>query len=431
MNSIIELKKKLENFNAASEKRAAERKAAKAARGLLFKREYYPTYVSREAKWRVNILRKTKYLNKTQKDIILPKTKKLAIKLAYINLVESRIFYFWRIIQGIVMLIFTFGIGIYSSRSISANPWNSWGANPFYHIPLNGLLIGTLSLWVYIILMGFARRKSRNRLDLNLPSIDFLLSFVGLTILIGFSNRIDINTFTFALYTLLFGIAGRWLLFYLFGAIDTFLIFLVEAFGSNKLPESIVLNNVLRILNEIEGYPELISDLKFKKTAIIWLDYVAQAVSRDIPRLLKTIDGEFNISIRVNCQHIANSIKDKKLWVLTPKDDTAQYLAKYLSNFLFHFIKGDWDTLERLEAPKLTLYEKWTKRYLPVLRPVILIGIPIIAYWTLKAYNLTSEPWAGTVISYIILWIIINIIWLIDPTAKEKVGSFKDAAGLF
>src|SRR5688572_25937713 len=170
MNLIIELKKKLQKFKADSEKRDTAEKAAKAARGSLFKREYYPTYVSREAKWRINILRKTKYLNKTQKDIILPKVKKLAIKLSYINLFEGRIFYFWRIIQGIVLLVFTFGVGIYSSRSILVNPWNSWGLSPFYYIPLNGLLIGTLSLWVYITLMGFAHRNSRNRLDLNLPS---------------------------------------------------------------------------------------------------------------------------------------------------------------------------------------------------------------------------------------------------------------------
>jgi hypothetical protein len=428
MNLIAEIKNKIVERFVDFEKRDAATMARIKSR---FKPVKYPSYISQKAKWRVNILRKTKYLSQAQKDIILPKTKNLMIKLAYINLVESRFYYFWNLIQNIVMLVFTLNVGFYASRSIVANPWNSWGSNPFYHIPLNGLLVGTISLLVYMSLRKLVYRKSRNRPNLNLPSVDFLLSFVGLTILVGFSGRIVLSIYTFALYTLLFGIGGRWLLSYLFNIMDTLLNSLLDKFVFRKLAESIVVNNTLKILNAIELHPESLSDLEFKKIAITWLDYVAQSVGEDIPKLIKTMDGEFNNSIKLNYQNIANSIKDKKLLILMPREDTAQCLANYLANFLFHFIKGDWDLLERSDTQELTLYEKWTKRYLPLLRPLIFIGIPLIAFWGLKLSNLTNEPWAGTVFSYIILWIIINIIWLIDPTAKEKMGSFKDATGLF
>lgn len=426
MKPIVEIKKIFKKFYVGLKKWDAESKQS-----LLVKPEHYPTLLSQQAKWRVNILRETTFLSNAQKDIVLPKIRSLVVKLARLTLIQARISYYLKILFGVVVVFpFLFGIGIFSLISISINPWNSWNLGS-HNLPENSIIISLLAFWAYIFISNFIERKSTDQTKSRHTFAGLLLSFGGLTIFVSLSERISINLFSFVLYTLLFGIFLRALINYMFIAIDALIVFLIDVFDYDKFPEGVVVHNILRILDKIEKHPELLSDLEFKKMAITRLDYIADAIGKNIPDLLKTKNSEFNNSIKVTSQNIANSVRAKKFWVLTPKEDTAHYLAKYLANFLFHFAKGDWDTLERLEAPELTLSERWAKRYLPVIRPIILIVVPIIAYWVLKAYDLTSEPWAGTVISYIILWIIINIIWLIDPTAKEKVGSFKDAAGLF
>ncbi len=425
MKLIVELKKKLKKFYEDSKKRDAE--------SLLFsllKPEHYPTLISQQARWRLNIFRETTFLSRGQKDIILPKIRSLVIKLSRLIIIQARISFGLSLLLGLFWLPLFLGIGSFSQLSISANPWNSWNLSS-YNLPGNSMNISLLAFWAYIFISDFMDRKSTDEAKSRHTFTELLLSFGGITIFISFSNWISISLFSFVIYTLLFGIFVRCLFHYIKRFIDVLINFFMDLFGYDKLPESIVVHNILRILDEIKLHPEFLSDLKLKIMVLTRLDYVADAVGRNIPNLLKTRNSEFNSSIKVTSQNIANSIRDRKLWVLTPKDDTAQYLANYLANFLFHFIKGDWDTLERLETPELTLYEKWTKRYLPLLRPIIFIGVPIIAFWGLKLSNLTNEPWAGTVFSYIILWIIINIIWLIDPTAKEKMGSFKDATGLF
>lgn len=427
MNLVAEIQKKLRR---SSETLKQMREQAK--RSSLFRRERYPTYISKMTKWRINVLRRTKFLNQSQKDAMMPKARRLMIKLSRLNLIIERISYFWSLIQGIIILLFLSSSGVLGLRSISMNPWDHWY---FWNVStpnlMANLFIGPILLFLYIFITNDINRIKSPDIRLSKARIELLVSSLGIAILISFSRWISLNSATLLVYILLFGVCGFRLIFYINGILDTLLASLFEVVGYRKVPEAIVAHNILLILGEIEKNPNVLSELEFKKWASTRLDYVAFAINRDIPSFLKTKNTEFNETARQALQKIANSVIEKKLWILTPKGDTSEYLGSYLAIFLLNFVKGDWDLLERLASSRLTLSERWSKRYLPILRTMTFISIPIIAYWLLNILRLINQPWAGNIVGYIILWALINVFWLIDPTAKEKIGSFKDTAGLF
>jgi hypothetical protein len=328
-----------------------------------------------------------------------------------------------------VVLVFFFGIGIFAIMSISHNPWNFWNLRLLVIEPI--WIVSQIALFIYFVLINSLYKKKSFQTRNNIGFGELVLSFGGLAILISLSGIVTINIYLFMLYTFLFGIFGRRLFFYISSVIDSLLNFLFSIFGYDKIPESIVAHNILMILDAIEQHPELLSNLNSKRMLITRLDYIATAINTDVPNLLKTKNVDFNNSAKLISQEIANSIKDKKFWVLTPKDDTSQYLANYLSDFLFHFVNGDWDSLKRVNAPEITLTERWTKRYLPILKPIFLLGLPLVAYFWLQNSIFSSEPWMGTVTGYLIVWVIINFVSLLDPSAKEKIGALTDTAGMF
>jgi hypothetical protein len=97
---------------------------------------------------------------------------------------------------------------------------------------------------------------------------------------------------------------------------------------------------------------------------------------------------------------------------------------------VFHFLQGDWDQLEQSEPTPNSSFSWTFKQSWPILRSIFLIGIPALLYWLVMPI-FANESWFDTITGYLIIWVIVNIVWLLDPTAKDKIASFKDVTGLF
>jgi hypothetical protein len=152
-------------------------------------------------------------------------------------------------------------------------------------------------------------------------------------------------------------------------------------------------------------------------------------IEKYLYRLLKTADEETNKWILERTRQIAAGIRDKKKWVYTPKPDTAPQLAQGLADFLIHFLRNEWDLLERLELPKVSQKVSWVRRASATAQSIVFGLLPISVLFVLQKANMLSLRFSDSLFGIAILWAIISLLWL-DPAAKDKIGALKDTTGI-
>jgi hypothetical protein len=333
---------------------------------LLFRNEHYPTLLSRDIKERYRMLTNLKLIDQERKnEINSHMVMNYSRELARLNFDEERLHALLKIFYRITMFVYILFIGkVFQIAGISPPHGMLGSTYPSTfggHIRAFGPVIAFLllySLFVYLV----AKRISFSKL---------LIMYV-----MFLSLSLSYLSFPFSQYeAYALGLAGFHIIILTAIGLNILITKRYERFVVNKTPESIIVYNLLLVLHRLDDGS--LNNYYSKRMFVTRLEYAALFMEKYIYKVLKTSDDEANQWIMEMTRQIAAAIRDKKKWVYTPKPDTAQHLAERLADFLIHFLRNEWDSLDRVEVPKLSQKTSGITQFLTTARSLIFGLLPI------------------------------------------------------
>lgn len=373
---------------------------------LLFKPEHYPTLISQDVKERTKTFTQLKTIDKEQKSQIdLKVIRRYARRIAKLNFIEERLHFIRKTLYRFMALMFILFLGrIYYLPSTIATPNY-----------ITEYLPVIASLLLYNVLFHFAQR---------MWSLKFHFLFIVGVLAGGLIYLSNLST-GYRIYA--FGLAGLQIILLVFIGIDYLISEWANRQINNKFPETIIVNNILIVMKKLdEG---MLSNFYLKTMFVKRLEYAALYLEKYIYEHLKTTDELTNEWIKERTHQIASAIRDKKKWVYTPRPDTSLYLMRSLADFLIHFLRNEWDFLERVDMPKVAQRGIWKAQALALVRNLIFGLLPISTLLLLQYTKIVSKPFSDSIIGIATIWAIVNLLWL-DPAIKDKLGAVKDVTGL-
>jgi hypothetical protein len=283
----------------------------------LFKREHYPTVISEYTKKRVNALRKTNVLDTCAKDKIISKVKFLSVRLSRLNLIEFRLAFIRYILYRFAVVLFFLSIGVVTPKILHLGTWRYMTAyNTFLAQGMAILFLFGLD-WVWRWFEKAVILSARVKV-LGVMMGVALVALLYSVVVLGLYDR----SVSFADYWAamgLVGIVGFFVILSLSMTVDIFLRWAIDTYASTRMPEGLVVNNVLMLLGVIEQHPDRLADIGFKTSGITRLEYIAITLEKSICAKLRMSDRKSNEWIENVTQRMATSVREKKLWILTPK----------------------------------------------------------------------------------------------------------------
>lgn len=385
---------------------------------LLFKPEHYPTRLSRDMKFRVRMFTRLQSIEPDQKrQIDLDLIKLYARRLAKLNFIEERLLVARKVIFFfVVLVVFLFMGKIYSAYS----SYYEFGA---YSISSNITFSDYIAEFAPAIIFLFIYGAAFNFLSdiMSLRQHLFYIGIVSLGCLYYLSQSWD----RYRIHV--FGLVCLQILFLISMAVTLLIHEWFRRRINERHAETVIVHNILFVMKKLdEG---LLSNLYSKTIFVNRLEYAALYLEKFTYQWLKTSDEETNIWIKERARQIASSIRDKKKWIYSPKADTSLYLMRSLADFLIHFLRNEWDLLERVDIPKVTQKVIWKTQVQELVRNLIFGLLPISTILLLQYTKIISKPFSDSIIGIAIIWAIINLLWL-DPAMKDKLGAVKDVTGL-
>jgi hypothetical protein len=155
-------------------------------------------------------------------------------------------------------------------------------------------------------------------------------------------------------------------------------------------------------------------------------------------RLFREFEARNNIVHLVREERaisISNALRNKELWLITPKQDTRQILLNQISQMLVSLLNGNWDDFEGLgdhgmtEQPRLHgMMTFFMNRMLNLFRVALVATLPVIIYIVSDFFPQTHiiSPLREYVQAGVILWSILTVISALDPLLRDKVSTIKD-----
>ena len=385
---------------------------------LLFKPEPYPTLLSRDFKDRYRLLTNLHLIDEGRKqEIDAGLVMYCSRRLAKLNFDEERLHAIRKIAYDVAKMLFILLIG------------------EFYRVTMMGLGIPIQPLPPISSFFAYSRIFG--------PVIILLLLFIPLFSLladrISFSQRLSIILAILAIGILLvplrpsryqilgFGLAGFQTISLISIGIDILIDQWYRQHIINNIPEAVIAYNLLLILKRLED--DGIKSFYAKRMFVTRLEHVAVFMEKHIFKRIRTSDERANLWMLERMQQIATAIRDKKKWIYTPKVDTTPHLATSLSGFLIHFLRNEWDALERSEVPTRLGKRDWVTWAGTTLRTLVLGLSPVGVLLVLRERNMLSMPFGESLIGIAIIWAIVSLLWL-DPSAKDKINALKDATSI-
>ena len=383
---------------------------------LLFKREPYPTLLSEDLKRRYRLLTRLHIIDEERKKQI---DQRLVMRysrlITRLNFEEERLHAIVTSLYRTIMLVFILLVGkLYQMtgttlvRDIDPFPTTFIGYISEFGSVVVFLLLYSLFIFILARSVKFARLLILYVVALSLSIFYLSLPFTS-----------------YKVYA--FGLVGFHTIILTAVVINRLITQRYERFFFDKTPESIIVFNILFVLHKLDEGS--LKSFYSKPMFVTRLEYAALYMEKYIYKVLKTSDEETNQWIMERTRQIASGIRDKKKWVYTPKPDTAQYLAESLADFLIHFLRNEWDSLERVETPKVPQKRSWIMQSAAIARSLIFGLLPISILLLFQETSIVPVPFSDSMIGIAVIWAIVSLLWL-DPSAKDKIGALKDATGI-
>ena len=122
-------------------------------------------------------------------------------------------------------------------------------------------------------------------------------------------------------------------------------------------------------------------------------------------------------------------LRELKMAVMLPKVDTRDWLEKELQRLLTLVAVGNWDGLpvNKFDLPRSLA---WWRRALFIVRSGAIAFVPIIAISTFGPFKSLPADISRYVNAGCWVWALLNVIWIVDPRAAEKLSAAKDLSSL-
>lgn len=177
------------------------------------------------------------------------------------------------------------------------------------------------------------------------------------------------------------------------------------------------------------------SSVETKKKALLNIEIAATYAERYIPILLKSGDISTDESFKYLMRQVATGLREKKIWILTPMEDTYEQLIARLVDNLIQVMNDNWHNLEHA-APSNTsrssLMRVVVLYSLQVLKTVFLgflILLLFLAFQLASPFPL-NETLRSIWLASGFLWLGITILMKFDPDITAKFSLMKDAKSL-
>ena len=211
---------------------------------------------------------------------------------------------------------------------------------------------------------------------------------------------------------------------------------MIEWLEKAHYPVPSLITNLIFILGNAETQNWI--EVKYKKDQLSKIEKAAKCIETFLPRNLRSGDIITDTWLRETSMLVAAALREKKMWILTPKKDTYDNFVKSIASTITCIVIGNWDALEKMEKEKFLELEKasrskrWRLRMIRLFRTVFVAIIPLvivlILQWTSLALSGTFREY--TIIGTIV-WAALTLISTIDSNFGIKISAIKDIASLF
>lgn len=391
---------------------------------LLFKVERYSTLLLRETRKRYNLLRKTKSISDEEKSKINRYTVlRYEANLARHYIIEDRYHQIRQWLYDASHLSFFFLVGWFYDLYLHHFFRIGSGAGDVLWKTIPGSMLVIPFMLVYQLIFSFAAGR-----------ITFYQRvFLMLSVLAGGMYYLSLPALGFSRYVV-FAIVGLEVIRSISIILDTLISYGFERHIAKRLPEAIIVHNILLILNKIDAVDEKEEQAYLfpstKQFLLTRLEYAAEFLENHMHPLLRTENKEANEWNKSQMRQIANSLRAKKKLIVLSKADTCKKIRRALIDFLIHFQKDEWGELDKLTLPQMS-WRDTLKTQIPMISRNLIFGLlPISILLLVEYFKVVSKPFDESIIGVAVLWAILNLLWL-DPSTKDKVNAMKEASGIF
>jgi len=176
-------------------------------------------------------------------------------------------------------------------------------------------------------------------------------------------------------------------------------------------------------------------DLSRKQVILSFLEDAAKYFEYYIPRHLSSGDKSTDDWFKNSMKQVAAALREKKKWILTPMEDTAEYLIAKMTSTLVFVVTDNWHALEREEPEKIT-YQKFTHRLLSSLSKFLKLSfVGLFPLLFLIILQQTQFAITGPVRDYAFIislgWFVLTFLINVDSSISTKISLIKDFKSLF
>lgn len=195
--------------------------------------------------------------------------------------------------------------------------------------------------------------------------------------------------------------------------------------------ESIVIHDLLRLLRFLSRSPEKHYLVQFCKGYIIaYLGIIIEDLPKTIRDPFNGKDNYFNSWLSVNTEGIIRSLNKKRELVINSKAGTIPAVERSLTKLFIALLTGEWGLIEKVDMP-LQAKLSWKSRAYKDISNILVGLLPIVVIFLVQNLRIIDNSLLGDLYFIAILWAMLNLLMIIDPSFLEKLRLTKDVAGLF
>jgi len=174
--------------------------------------------------------------------------------------------------------------------------------------------------------------------------------------------------------------------------------------------------------------------LEYKQIQLKRLESAAKYIEYYFPRYLRSGDFATDALVKETARQLAAALRNKKMWIFTPKKDTNEFFIKSIAFTLICILKGNWDDLERIEPMKTALPElrhSILVFFLNLFKALFVAGLPIVGVIILQQTQLAlSGVGRDYVVLGLFVWVLLTLIVVLDPNYSSKISAIRDIINL-
>jgi len=195
-----------------------------------------------------------------------------------------------------------------------------------------------------------------------------------------------------------------------------------------------ITHGLVCIIDTAEREPEGFRRMNFKRELLLGLEKVALCIELHLPSQFHHHDSITDAWLRERTKQWSTALREKKKWILTPKEDTLEYFVESITFILICFVDGNWDALERIEPVKIArppLRKSITTFLLHALKTILKIAIPVVSLLVLQQTPLAlTGATLVSVISMLSLYAVTILASDLNPDFNARISNVKDIMSL-